>query len=502
MTSNEKFSSRWGLIFTALGMAVGAGNLWRFPRLAGQYGGTFLILWIMFLMIWSLPILMAEFSIGKAFKKSVIGSFAQLAGKRYTWMGYFITLCALGITFYYSVVTAWGLRYLGLSLSNSWASLTGGTTLGQHIAANPNYMTEYWTQISSGSYLTTLLHIGAVLLGVAFLIRGVEKGLELANRIMIPVLFGLLILTGILAMNVGNGIKGLEYIFTVRPELFGDVNVWIEALSQSAWSTGAGWGLMMTFAAYSREKEDVTLNIFISGFGDNSASLLAGMAILPAVFALASSEAEAITFLQSGNQALVFNIVPHFFAEITGGAFLSVVFFIVFFLAAFSSLIAMIELFIKMISDMGITRKKAAITAGTFCIVLGLPSAWSLDFFNNQDWVWGIGLIVSGLFIIFAVLKFGAKKFKAQFIDQDSDFRVHNLYFMIAIPLNVVLGIILILWWMSRGYDAHPWFDENGNWNVISVYSNATIVTQWAVVLISGIVLNRFLYKKFVTDVK
>lgn len=502
MTSNEKFSSRWGLIFAALGMAVGAGNLWRFPRLAGQYGGTFLILWVIFLLIWAMPVLLAEFAIGKAYKKSVVGSFAQFAGKRYTWMGYFITLCTLGITFYYSVVTAWGLRYIGLSLSHVWADMTGGTTLSQHLATNPEYINEYWAEISSHSYLTIALHFVAVLLGVFFLVRGVQGGLERVNKFLIPVLFGLLITTGILALNAGNGIKGLEYLFTIRPELFGDVTVWIEALSQSAWSTGAGWGLMMTFAAYSREKEDVTLNIFISGFGDNTASLLAGMAILPAVFALASSDAEAITFLQSGNQALIFNIIPRFFAQITGGAWFSLLFFVVFFLAAFSSLLSMVQLFIKLVTDLGFDLRRSSVVVGIFCVVFGLPSAWSLDFFNNQDWVWGIGLIVSGLFIIFAVLKHGANKFKAQFIDQDSDFRVHNLYFAVAISVNVLLGLIIIVWWMSRGYDAHPWFDENGSWNFISVYSNATIVTQWAIVLISGIVLNRFLYKKFVTDVK
>ena len=497
MASNEKFSSRWGLILAALGMAIGAGNLWRFPRLAGQYGGTFLLLWFIFLLVWSIPILLAEFSIGKRYKKGVIGSFAGIAGEKFAWMGFFIALCTLFITFYYSVVTAWGLRYLGLSFTDLFARLGGGQTLAEKIHSNPEYLNVFWDHLSNKNWLTILLHGVSVVIGCAFLIRGIQKGLELANKILIPTLFTLLILIGGIALTMGNGVLGLEYMFAIKPELFANPTIWIEALSQSAWSTGAGWGLIMTISSYSRDKEDVTLNTFIGGFGNNTASLVAGLAILPSVFALATSESEAISYLQSGNQALTFSIIPKLFAEIPGGAFLSVIFFAAFFLAAFSSLLAMIELFMKILGDLGFNRQGAAVRAAIFCIVFGLPSAWSLEVFNNQDWVWGIGLIISGLFIIFAVLKHGAKKFKKEFIDADSDFKVNDHYFVIAMVVNSILALVLIWWWMSQGYAEYPWFDENGNWNLIDTYSNATIVTQWLVVIVVGIILNKYLYRIF-----
>lgn len=496
MSLNEQFSNRWGIILASLGMAVGAGNLWRFPRLAGQYGGTFLILWILFLLIWSIPILLAEFSIGKTHKKGVIGSFAAAAGKKYTWMGFFIAACTLGITFYYSVVAAWGLRYLGLSLTD----LFSDKSLSQKIAENPEYLNEYWTRISQGSGLTIALHIVAVILGCFLLVRGIQKGLEKANKVLIPLLFLLLLVIGAIALNMGNGIQGLEYMFSVNPELFKDSKIWLEALSQSAWSTGAGWGLMMTLSSYSRGNEDVTLNIFVSGFGNNTASLVAGVAILPSVFALSTSPEEAVTALQAGNQALTFSVIPRLFSEISGGVFLSILFFTAFFLAAFSSLLTMIELFIKLLGDLGLSRKRSALRAAIFCIVFGIPSAISLEFFSNQDWVWGLGLIISGLFIIFAVLKNGIEKFKATYIDKDSDFIISTLYFKVCIVVNGILGIVLIYWWMAQGYDANPWFNENGIWNVMSVYSNATIVTQWAIVIIAGIVLNKWLYKKFASS--
>ncbi len=500
MSQQEQFSNRWGLILASLGMAIGAGNLWRFPRLAGQYGGTFLLLWIIFLLIWSIPILLAEFSMGKHIKKGIIGSFGGMTGKYFTWMGFFITLCTLGIAFYYSVVTGWGLRYFGLALGDAYQYIIGGETLAVKLQDNPDYLTQYWENLSTGNLVTIILHVIAVVAGSFFLLRGVQKGLEVANKILIPSLFILLVIISITSLSMENGILGLQYMFEIKPELFGNATVWLEALSQSAWSTGAGWGLMMTLSSYSRNKEDVTLNIFISGFGNNSASLLAGFAILPSVFALAVSEQDAISYLQAGNQALTFSIIPQLFTQIPGGALLAVIFFGAFCLAAFSSLLAMIEMFIKILGDLGNSRKAAAIKAGVFCIILGFPSAWSLEVFSNQDWVWGIGLVVSGLFIVFSVLKYGVAKFKHDFIDGDSDYKVGTWFFMIAMPINFILALVLIYWWMSQGYDPFPWFNEQGQWNVFSVYSNASILTQWGLVILIGIIFNRYLYKRFVDN--
>ncbi|MTI41792.1 sodium-dependent transporter [Fulvivirga lutimaris] len=498
MTKTEEFSNRWGIVLASLGMAIGAGNLWRFPRLAGQYGGAFLILWIGFLLIWSIPILLAEFSIGKKYKKGVIGSFGSVSGKGLTWGGFFITVCTLGIAFYYAVVTGWALQYLGLASQNLFSFITGSKTIAVHLAEDPTYLETYWDGISTGSMSTVILYILAVIAGIYLLIKGIQNGLEKANKVLIPSLFGLLIVITVISLNMENGFKGLEYMFAIDTKHFSNPTIWIEALSQSAWSTGAGWGLIMTISSYSRKKEDVVLNTFISGFGNNTASIMAGVAILPAVFALATSEGEAISFLQSGNQALTFTIIPKLFSTITGGAILSFIFFLAFFMAAFSSLLPMLELFISNLKDMGITRKSAAVRAGVFCIIFGFPSAWSLNFFNNQDWVWGIGLIISGLLIIIVVLKYGISKFKKDFIDTDSDLNVPLKYFSITLCFNVVLAVVLIYWWMSRGYSENPWFDANGNWNVFDVYSNASVVTQWALALIAGIAINKYLYNKFV----
>lgn len=492
--SKDQFSNRWGIVLASLGMAIGAGNLWRFPRLAGQYGGSFILLWILFLFIWSIPLLLSEFAIGKKYKSGVIGSFAQFAGKKYTWMGFFITMCTLGIAFYYSIVTAWAFRYLTFSVDNIFSA----TPLQEMLNQNPEYLNVFWNSISNGDWITVIVYIVVIFLGAFILIRGVKNGLEKANRLLIPSLFIMLLVIVFVSLNMEGGVRGLEYMFAVDFDHFSNPTIWIEALSQSAWSTGAGWGLLMTISAFSRDNEDVTLNTFIGAFGNNTASLLAGMAILPAVFALSASDADAITYLQSGNQALTFTIIPALFANVPGGAFLSVIFFLALFVAAFSSLLPMIELFMKNVADLNIPRRATLVLVIICFVVFGYPSAVSLDFFSNQDWVWGIGLIVSGLFILIAVAVNGPVRFKEETIDVGSDMKFSSTFFKMAIFGNIALALVLIYWWMSQGYSANPWFDENGNWNVMDVYSNASIVTQWALVIVLGLLLNKYLYRKFV----
>ena len=491
--SKEQFSNRWGIVLAALGMAIGAGNLWRFPRLAGQYGGSFILLWILFLFIWSIPLLLSEFAIGKKYKRGVVGAFSKFAGKKYTWMGFFITICTLGIAFYYSIVTAWGFRYLSFSVGNIFKV----NTLKETLKTNPDYLDTFWRDISNGDWVTVITYIAVILLATFILIRGVKNGLEKANKLLIPSLFVLLMIIVFVSLTMDGGVRGLNYMFAIDTDHFANPTIWIEALSQSAWSTGAGWGLMMTISAFSHDNEDVTLNTFIGAFGNNTASLLAGMAIIPAVFALASSESEAVSYLESGNQALTFSIIPMLFSNVPGGAYLSILFFLALSVAAFSSLLPMIELFLQNVADLNVSKKKTLFIVIVCFIVLGFPSAWSLDFFSNQDWVWGVGLIVSGLFILIGVAMNNPIAFKETNIDVDSDMIFPSSFFKWAIFINIAVGFFLIYWWLSQDYSA-TWFNEEGKWDFFGVYSNASTITQWGVVIFAGLLLNGYLYKKFV----
>jgi len=495
----EEFSSRWGIILAALGMAIGAGNLWRFPRIAGEHGGTFIILWMFFLLVWSIPLLMAELAIGKKYKLGTLGALGNLGGKKFNWMGTFVTLVTVGIAFYYAVVTGWSLRYFILNTQNLINYLFGSGVMNEKLA-NPDigFLNNFWSELSNTSWQAVLCYLATVSLAIWVLGKGIKQGLEKTNRILIPTLFVLLMVVSAFAIQMPGGAQGLEYLFTINIEKFKDPVIWIEAITDSAWSTGAGWGLMITIGSFSRTKEDVTLNTFLGAFGNNTAALLAAMAILPAVFAMAASSQEAIDFLQGGNTALVFTILPQLFAQMPGGPFLSWIFFGAFAMAAFSSILPMMQLIIKNLTDYELSKKKAALITGAACFVAGFPSAWSLAVFENQDWVWGVGLLVSGIFISFLIIRYGPKKFKQQFIDEHADFKVSSSYFSSMIYFIFFAGLFLVYWWMSLGYSEYPWFDAQGNWNVFDKFSNATIVTQWGIALLIALVFNGWFYKKFV----
>jgi len=495
----EEFSNRWGIILAALGMAIGAGNLWRFPRIAGEHGGAFIILWMLFLIIWSIPLLMAELAIGKHYKKGTLGALGSLGGKKFNWMGTFVTIVTMGIAFYYSVVTGWSLRYFILNTQNLVDYIFGSGAMNAQFAdPNVNFMETFWAGLSNSSWQAVLCYMFTISIAIWVLSKGIKQGLEKTNKILIPTLFILLMVVAAFAIQMPGGTQGLEYLFTIDVEKFKDPIIWIEAITDSAWSTGAGWGLMITIGSFSRQKEDVTLNTFLGAFGNNTAALLAAMAILPAVFAMAATPTEAVDFLHDGNTALVFTILPQLFAQMPGGPFLSWIFFGAFAMAAFSSILPMMQLIIRNLTDYDLSKKQAAIIAGAACFVIGFPSAWFLSVFENQDWVWGVGLLVSGIFISFLIIRYGPAKFKKDFIDQNSDFKVSPIYFSGMIYFNFVAGLFLVYWWMSQGYSEYPWFDANGNWNVMDVYSNATIVTQWGIALLIAIVFNGWFYKKFV----
>ena len=261
-----------------------------------------------------------------------------------------------------------------------------------------------------------VFHALALILCSSIIYRGVVRGIERTNRVLIPALFLLLVVAAARAVLLPGSSMGLNFLFSPDWSDLLDYKVWLAALTQSAWSTGAGWGLVTTYGVYMREKEGFTLTAFTTGFGNNSASILAGIAVMCTVFAALPEDA-AREALAAGNEGLTFIWLPQLFSEIPGSQFFLPLFFLALSCAAISSLIAMLELPTRMAMDLGLSRKKAVPTVAAISFVCGLPSAWSMDFFKNQDWVWGIGLLFSGAFIAFAAIRYGAARFREQLIN-------------------------------------------------------------------------------------
>ncbi len=472
----ELFTSRFGFIAATLGMAIGAGNIWRFPRLAGQYGGSFLITWLIFLLLWSIPLLIAEYAVGRKERTGVIGAFKRTMGEKFVWMGWFVAFCTSAIMFYYSVVCGWALKYFSVAAS-------GQLTEIDHSA--------FWVSFTSGAQPAFFM-ILALLVGAGFIYLGIVKGVERFSKIIIPTLYGLMIISAFKALSLEGAGLGLDYFFSFDSHSLWDYKIWLEGLSQSAWSTGAGWGLILTYAVYSRSKESIIGNVFLTGIGNNLASLLAGLVIIPTVFALSATTQQANELLAVGNQGLAFIAIPELFSKMVGGNLFGTIFFLSLFFAALSSLLAMIELASCVLIDFGINRKKAVVIVVIVAVVLGLPSALSLDIFNNQDWVWGVGLIVSGFMFNLLVIKIGPVRFVKEWLQPQKNEAFiafsFKILFYIVIPLEFV---VMLGWWL---YQAATTFSVSA-WDPFETYSLGTTLLQWAIILLVGFALNKKMSK-------
>jgi neurotransmitter:Na+ symporter, NSS family len=470
----ESFTSRYGLILAGLGMAVGAGNLWRFPRIVAQHGGAaFLIPWIIFLFIWSIPLLIAEFGMGRGTRRGCVGAFSKLIGEKFAWMGGFVAVVTIMILFYYSVVTGWTLKF--------FLAAATGQLAGQAPGA-------YWEAYSETTAQPIFFHIVSVLIGAWIIRQGVVRGIERANKILIPALFVLLVAAAIRSVTLPGAERGLEFLFNPDLSALTNYRTWLEALTQSAWSTGAGWGLILTYGIYMRKDQDIVLNSGTIGFGDNSASLIAGLAVVPAAFAILSMT-DAQAAMAAGNTGLMFIWIPEVFQRMAGGGLFLPLFFLALFFAALSSLIAMIELATRVLMDAGMRREKAVnlVTAAT--IVMGIPSAVSMTFFDNQDFVWGVALMISGLFIAIAVTKFGQERFRNEIINvTPGDLRVGPVFSWMLKYLVPAEFAVMFGWWL---YQAAFVFDPVGWWNPLHPFSIGTCVAQWTVALALLLYYNR-----------
>jgi SNF family Na+-dependent transporter len=546
------------MMLAMLGMAVGTGNIWRFPRIAAANGGgSFLVAWVVFLVLWSIPLLLIEFSMGKGMRYGPVGAFSRLMGRGYAWMGAWVAWTATAIMFYYSVVAGWTIRYF-------WAGLRG--ELGAEIPGT------LWNAFA-GTGSAVFTHAIAMTIGIGVVAGGV-RGIERAASILIPSLFVLVVLLAARAVTLPGAMDGLAYLFTPTWSELGNARIWLEALTQNAWDTGAGWGLALTYAIYMRRREDTSLNAFLLGFGNNSVSLLAGIMVICTVFAVGpvmatriaatpagfeqaiqaypglagqlherlaelgpegvqreyglvvteeeiggffANEAIALetrleiaretgaleaqqvveAVLGSGNNGLTFIWVPQIFNTLPFGRALTVLFFLALAFAAISSLIAMIELATRVLIDGGMRRPRAIGLVGGAGFLLGIPSALSMSVFDNQDWVWGVGLMLSGFFFAFAIARYGARRFRERYINTgDSDLRI-GAWWDVAIYLVLVQALVLMGWWL---YQAVAIDDLAATLTPWSPFNVGTVLAQWGIALAAFFFLNNWLARKTVID--
>lgn len=474
----ERFGSRYALVAAGITMAVGTGNLWRFPRVAAEWGGgTFLIVLLLSSVLWAVPLLIAESLMGSKSRLGTVGAFRDFMGPRFAWMGAFMGLVTIGILFYYAVVCGWALYYFGYSLTGNF------TDPGLDTAA-------VWDDFTGNPGLTVAMQALSLLIVGAIIIRGLKKGFEGILMVAMPALFLILIILAIRALTLPGSGEGLTYLFTIDLADFASAQMWLEAFTQIAFSTGAGWGLYLTYAVYSRKREDMAGNAAMLTAGDLIAGLLAGITVLCTLFALQSVDF-AQEALGAGNEGLAFIYFSQLFAEMPGGAFFGPLFFLALAVAGLSSLVAMVELATRNITDMGLPRRTAVLGITAVAFIAGLPSAFSLEIFGNQDYVWGVALLFSGLMAATAMMKYGLARARAEVVATAS-FPV-GAWFTWCIRLFPAMFTAVMGFWI---YQAVAVFDPDQWWNPLAPYSLATLLVQWALLLVVVLLLNNYLAHK------
>jgi len=461
----DGFTSRWGFILAAMGAAIGTGNIWRFPREAAQNGGgAFMIAWLCALFMWSIPVLIAEYSIGKHTRKGVIGSFRIFMGKKYIILGVWMVWVQAAIMFYYSVVMGWTMRY-------SAVALTGQFT--------PDNTEAIWQALVSSPGEMVGWQVLAIAVSAVIVMRGIKGGIELANRILIPMLIFLLIIAMLWSLTLPGAIQGLRYLYVPDPAYLMKGETWIRAVSHSAWSCSAGMGMGITYASYMRKREDTTANAFLTGLGNNSVELISGVAVLCTLFALSPTVSAANQAIASGGSGLTFIYLPALFVTMPGGPLIALMFFTAMAFAALTSMISGIEIIVRNFIDVGWSRKRATFYVIAAIFIGGVPSAFSLALLDNQDYVWGVGLIVSGLFVSLLVLRYGVSRFRRELINTgDNDLYVGMWWERIMRYVVPTLAVVLLGWYLMQSYleDPESW------WNPFQTRSVGTLIFQWTAI--------------------
>lgn len=487
--SEQRFSSRWGFLLSALGIAIGTGNVWRFPRIVAQSGsdeggGAFIIAWILFLFLWSIPLIIGEYAIGINSRRGVIGSVITTAGKKFAWMGSFMTFVTTAITFFYSVIVGWCVFYFCHSLFNELP-----TSTEMSMATWETYQSSGWPLVS---------HAVVMLLGGLAIWKGV-KSIERINKLLIPILLLIIVIALVRSLTLEGSMEGIKYLFRVDWSQFKEPNVWIAALTQNAWDTGAGWGMFITYGAYMQMRFGIVKNALITGIGNNVISLISGIMIFGTCFAImgsqmGSSNAEILEVMQKSGPAstgLTFIWIPQLFEKILFGKVLTIFFFLGLTLAGFTSLMSQLELTVRTFIDGGMKRSIAIVSLVVVSYLFGIPSAMNLDILANQDFVWGLALILSGGFFAFTIIRFKASRVRSEILDKNpSDIKPGKKWDKIITYFIPVASIVLLSWWLINDGMTEEWY------NPIATSSLMTSILQWGIIILVLISLNKWIVKK------
>jgi NSS family neurotransmitter:Na+ symporter len=351
------FSSKFGVIAAAAGSAVGLGNIWRFPYVAGENGGgAFLLIYLLFIVAIGIPVMLSEFAIGRNAQRNAFGSFKKLApGTGWSLVGLMGVVAAFVILAFYSTIAGWTLEYIVKAVQDGFSS--GNTS-------------EIFTSFSTSTFKPLLWQFVFMILTAWIVFAGVQKGIERYTKILMPLLLVLILVIVVRSLTLDGASKGLKFLFA--PDFskitFGVV---LEALGQAAFSLSIGMGALITYGSYIRKNNNLGKTAVQVASADTLIAILAGVMIFPAVFAFDPS-------LATEGPGLVFVVLPKLFLSMPGGYVFSIVFFVLLAVAALTSTVSVLEVVVAYFSEeLNMSRGKATIISSVAIWFFGILATLS-----------------------------------------------------------------------------------------------------------------------------
>ncbi|MGM8215333.1 sodium-dependent transporter [Bacillaceae bacterium W0354] len=403
MEQQDQFTTRLGFILTAAGSAIGLGAIWKFPYIAGQNGGSaFLIIFILFTLILGLPLLLAEFAIGRSAQQDAISSFKHIAPQtRWHYIGILGMVTCFILLSFYSVIGGWIITYLIKAISGGLNGL------------NSEQYALVFNDTISNPVISLVVQLVFILLTILVVAKGLQKGIERASSIMMPALTILFLILVIRSISLDGASKGLTFLF--QPD-FSKVTskTILEAMGQSFFTLSVGVSVMITYSSYLSKNQSLPKSA-LSIVGMNIAIvLLAGLAIFPAVFSFGLSP--------DAGPVLLFNVLPTIFSQLPFGMVFFVGFLLIFLFAALTSAFSMLEIIVSVIAKRDKAKRvKTAWIIGLFIFIFGIPSALSFGllsdftmfnktFFDLADFtvsniLMPLGALLMALFVSFKMKK-------------------------------------------------------------------------------------------------
>ncbi len=368
MKKRSNFTSKLGFVLAASGSAVGLGNIWRFPYLAAKYGGgTFLLIYLILAVTFGFTLMTAEIALGRKTGLSAIGAFKSL-DRRFGFVGVLASAVPIIIFPYYSVIGGWVVKYFTVFVTGGVKDAAGDT---------------YFTDFISGTFEP----IGWFFVFMAFtaviVLCGVEQGIEKVSKVMMPVLVILTIIIAVYGLTLDGAMEGVAYYLKPHMSDVSAVTI-LAAMGQLFYSMSLAMGIMITYGSYMKKDNNLESSVRQIEIFDTGIAFLAGLMIIPAVFAFSGGDRSAL----NAGPGLMFMTLPKVFDSMKFGGVIGTIFFVLVFFAALTSAISLMETIVSIFRDkFGWSRKNTSIFVTVLSLALGIPASLGFGPLSFISWM-------------------------------------------------------------------------------------------------------------------